>query len=479
MRAASFTGATAVMLVLTSLSTAEAQKVSPPPAGPLRPYAFPQVEEFQLANGLKVILVEKHTLPIVEGRIILDAGAMREPAVKNGLASLTGTLLREGTGQMTGAEITNAMAALGAQYSTGADFSNAFADVVALKNVFPEAMALAAKTVIAPSFPETEFGRVKNQALANYQQVHARVGGLASDAFIRASFDSTAPFSRPSAGTPATISRLTRNDVVDWHRAMFAPSSATLLIVGDITPAAARAVAQLAFGAWTASRTAVAAVANPAQPRSGTRIILVDRPGSVQSAILFGQPGFQATDADYIPMRALNHVLGGGFTSRVNLNLREKHGYSYGAGSGLDLRPGAGAFQVSSEVRTSSTDSALVEALGEYRRIATEPVPAAELKGAVNNLVSGFPNSVQRVQDLTSRIQGLIVLGLPVDFYATYRERLGAVTPEDVSRVAASKLTPDKLVVVVAGDLSKIEAPIRARNLGTVEVWDVNGNKLR
>jgi zinc protease len=260
---------------------------------------------------------------------------------------------------------------------------------------------------------------------------------------------------------------------------MFAPSAATLLLVGDITPAEAREVAQRAFGGWTASRAAMGPVANPMRTYQSHRIILVDRPGSVQSSIVVGQPGFQATDPDYIAMLALNHVLGGAVSSRLNTNLREKRGYTYGIFSALDLRPGAGVFRMQSEVRTNATDSALVEAIGEYRRIVTEPVPSAELQGAVNNLVSGFPNAVQSVQDLTGRLQNLIVWGLPIDFYATYRERLAAVTSEDVRRTATTRLTPDRLVVVVAGDVAKIEAGIRARNLGEVEVWDAQGNKVR
>jgi zinc protease len=404
---------------------------------------------------------------------------MREPASKNGLASLTGRLLSEGTTDMSGAEIARQMDALGAQYSTGGGFSTSFADVVALKNVFLQAMQLSAKTVISPSFPANEFIRVKNQALAAYQQSHARAAGLASDAFIRAAFDSTAPFSRPPAGTLSTIGGLTRDDVASWHRTMYAPAGATLLLVGDITPTEARSVARQAYGNWAATRMAMVPVTNPIRQRTGTRVILVDRPGSVQSSIVIGQAGFQATDPDYISMLALNHVLGGAVSSRLNTNLREKHGYTYGIFSGLDLRPGAGAFQLQSEVRTNATDSALAEAIGEYHRIVNEPVPAAELQGAVNNLVSGFPNAVQSVQGLTGRLQNLIVWGLPMDFYATYRERLAAVTPEDVRRVATGKLTPENLVVVVAGDVAKIEAPIRARNLGTVEVWDPSGNKVR
>src|SRR3954464_12021448 len=460
-------------LVLTAgvvgvASVAGAQMTQPPAPGPLRPYAFPTVEQFALPNGLKVILVEKHTLPEVEGRLILDAGAMREPAAKNGLASLTGSLLSEGTGTMTGAEVARAMDALGAQYFTTANFNAAISDVVALKTVFPQALSLAAKMVIAPSFPTSEVGRVKNQILAAYQQSHARTAGLASDAFVRAAFDSTAPFSRPASGTPSTLGPLTRDDVVNWHRSMYSPSAAALLLVGDINRAEAQDIAQQAYGAWASSPVTRSTVENPIRASTGTRVILVDRPGSVQSSIVVGQPGFRATDADYLSMVALNHVLGGGFSSRINMNLREKHGYTYGAFSGLDIRPGAGAFRISSDVRTNATDSALVESVAEYRRIVSEAVPAPELQSMVGNVVSSFPSTVQSVQGLTGRIQQLIVWGLPVDFYTTYREKLAAVTPADLSSVASAKLTPNNLVIVVAGDLSKIEAPIRARNLGVV-----------
>ena len=277
--------ASALALVIATVGSARAQTTSPPPAGPLRPYVFPNVEQFQLDNGLKVILVEKHTLPVVEGRLILDAGSMREPAAKNGLASLTGRLLPEGTADMSGAEIARQMDALGAQFSTVGGFNSSFADVVALKNVFPQAIALAAKTVISPSFPPTEFIRVKNQALAAYQQTHARTAGLAADAFLRAAFDSTSPHSRTAAGTLATINALTRDDVVNWHRTMFAPAGATLLLVGDISPAEARTVAQQAFGGWKATRVALAPVSNAIRRSAGTRVILVDRPGSVQSTV--------------------------------------------------------------------------------------------------------------------------------------------------------------------------------------------------
>jgi len=282
----------AALSLAIGATNANAQTQSPPAPGPLRPYVFPPVNQFQLDNGLKVIVVEKHNLPVIEGRLIVDAGSQREPGAKNGLASLAGRLLSEGTADMSGAEIAKQMDALGAQFSTGGGYSTSFADVVALKNVFPQAMQLAAKTVMAPSFPATEFVRVKNQALAAYQQSHARAAGLAADAFIRAAFDTTAPFSRPQNGTATSIAGLTRDDVVNWHRTMYAPSASTLLLVGDITSAEARSVAQQAFGSWRATRAATGPVANPIRSSTGTRVILVDRPGSVQSSIVIGQPGF-------------------------------------------------------------------------------------------------------------------------------------------------------------------------------------------
>jgi zinc protease len=460
------------------LAGAGAQMQQPPKAGPLRPYVFPRIEQFELANGMKVVLVEKHTLPIISSRIILDAGSMREPAAKGGLAGVTASLLGEGTKQMSGTEIARRMDDLGAQFGTSGSYSAAFVDLTALKNVYGDALTVAAKTIMEPSFPREEFDRAKNEAIAGYEQSHARTAGLASDAFFRAAFDTTTPISRPPGGTRATLSGLTRDDVVNWAKTIYSPATTTVLMVGDITAAEARATLTRAFGGWNVPAPALPPVANRVNPAKGVRVILVDRPASVQSSLYVGRGGFDATDPNYIPMLAVNHVLGGAVSSRLNTNLREKHGFTYGAFSSINYRRGGGAFLISSEVRTNATDSAMVEALSEYRRIVNEPVPQAELTGYVNNLVSGFPNAVQTVQGLESRLQNLILWGLPIDFYKTYRERLAAVTPADVTR-AAAQLDPNDVLVVVAGDLSKIEAPIRARNLGTVEVWDANGNRVR
>lgn len=458
---------------------AAAQTEQPPAPGPLRPYQVPRVEEFRLANGVRVVVVPQPSLPIVNGRILVNAGSFHEPVEKNGLASLAGALLDEGVEGMTGAQIAARIEQLGAQMSTGAGYGAGSAQVTALKSVFPEALEIVAKTVTSPTFPEAEFTRIRNEAAAGAVQRRSTVEGLAQEAFNLALFEEGAPYSRLPGGTQASLAGITRDDVVAWHRRMYAPGNATLLLVGDVTAAEARRMAERALGSWTGTAPQLGQVANPVRAVAGTRIILVDRPGSVQSGIVAGQAAIPQDDPDYFAFDALTQVLGGGFKARLNMNLRERHGYTYGAFAGFNPLQGVGTMSVNTAVRTNATDSALVEIVGEYRRLAAEPVEQAELSGALANIVGSFPNSVQTVQGLAGRIERALLYGLPLDYWATYRERQSAVTPADLSTVARRRLTPQALTIVVAGDLSKIEEPIRARNLGTVEVWDASGNKVR
>ena len=210
-----------------------------------------------------------------------------------------------------------------------------------------------------------------------------------------------------------------------------------------------------------------------------TRVVLVDRPGSVQSHIRIGVGSPGAEDTDVIRLQTLTQVLGGSFAARINQNLRERHGWTYGAFANLNLLRGAGILLINSSVRTNATDSAVAESVREFRRLVDEAVPDAEMTAATGNLVGSFPTSVQTVQGLAQRMQNLIVWGLPLDYYGSYRERLAAVTAADVATVGRARLDPDALTVVVAGDLAQIEAPIRALNLGDVEVWSPAGERVR
>ena len=471
--------AIAASLVAAGPVGAQTPKELPPEPGPLRKFDVPPIQTATLPNGIKIALIEKHTLPVVAGRIQIDAGAVREPANKSGVAVLTGNLLSEGTRDMTGAEIADRMAALGAQFGTGGAFGSANASVTSLASVFGEAFAIAAKTVTEPRFDSADFARVRANSIANFEQAMSTTGGVAARIFASAVYDSATPYSRLSGGTRKTLEALTRDDVIAWHRSSYSPRNTTVMLVGDITMPAARALVERAFGGWSATAPTFTPLANKIRSVPSTRIILVDRPNSVQSAITIGQGTVGWDSKDYFPIVATSQILGGGFGSRANMNLREKHGWSYGAFANFNPLAGAGTFSISSEVRTNATDSAIAEAVKEYKRIAAEPVPADEARDQINNVVASFPSSVQTVQGLMARLANVVTYGLPSDFYTTYREKLAAVTPADVTRVGSSILTPNAITVVAVGDLKTIEAPIKALNIGPVEVWSADGVRLR
>ena len=470
---------TTFSLGLIIAGQANAQDKTPPPPSALRSYEVPKVQTFTLNNGLKVLLVERHSLPVVTARFVVDAGAMREPAEKNGLAVLTGDLLSEGAKGLSGAQIFEKMGDLGAQFGTLGDNHQAYVAVTSLSNVFPQALALAASTLTDPTFSQSDFDRIRAQAIASYQRSQSTVEGIAGRVFNAAIYDPSIAYSRPSAGTASSLQALTREDVINWHKSMYSPKNTTLILIGDLTPASARDVAEKAIGSWNTPTPALQPFMGKAQMAAGNRVILVDRPGSVQSMIYVGQPTVGYENNDMLKLVAASRVLGGGFSSRVNMNLREKHGWSYNAFAVYNPLKGTGAFYIVSAIRTNATDSALAESVKEFRRLASEPVPATELSDQLTNVVSSFPSSVQTVQGLMSRLTNVVIFGLPLDYYSTYRERLAAVTSADVSSIGSSYLKPDALTIVAVGDLKTIEAPIRALNLGTVEVWDSEGKKIR
>lgn len=469
--------------VLSLAATAAAQeptRETPPPPGPLRPFSVPVIRETRLPNGIRVAVAERRSLPIVHARIIVNAGSVLEPADKSGLASLTGGLLIEGgAGGMTSAQLAQRIDAIAAQITASSSFSLASVNVTSLRNVFDSAMGLAATAVRSPMFDANEFNRVKAQALAGYEQAMSSAEAVADRTWSRAMYAAEAPYSRSPAGTATTLNSITRDDVVGWHSRMYAPANTTILFVGDISYDDAVALVTRLFGDWATAGTAVPLPANPYRQTTGPRVILVDRPGSVQSSIYVGVPGIPTAHPDFFKMLVFNRIMGGGFTSRINTNLRERRGFTYGANTQNAALQNAGTFYASSSVRTNATDSALAEVMNEFNRMVNEQVPAEEYQAAVNNLVASFPASVQSVQELAGRLQTLLIYGMPLDYYNTYRERLAAVTAPEVQAIARQRLAPNAITMVVVGDLATIEAPIRARNFGAVEVWDRNGVKLK
>jgi zinc protease len=462
--------------VLAAVPPLAAQDPVPPPAGPMRPFQAPRPATFTLANGVRVVVVERGPIPIVSVAVLVEAGTTYEPARQAGLATLAATLLREGTVQVPGPELARSLGELGSEWATFAGLTHAGVTLSTVPSRLPDALKLVAAALRSPAFPADAVERRRGEALAGLEQRtgDARVVGF--DLLTRSLFGAGDPNGRPLAGTRPGVQALTRDDVVRWHREHYAPARTTLVVVGPVAPGRARALAEAAFGSWRAQPAPPRPAAPPrAGPGAAPRVILVDRPGATQTGIVVGRATVPATDPLYFPLLVANRVLGVGTSSRLSRNLRERRGFTYGVQSYVEPRRGVGVLSIEGLVRADATDSALVEISKELRRLAGGDVTADEVGGAVSGLVGSFPTSIATVQALRTRVTNLVQWEAPLDFYAGYRERLAAVTAPRVNAAAARLFDPGGMTWVVVGDLRTIEAPIRALNLGTVEVWHAEG----
>jgi predicted Zn-dependent peptidase len=286
------------------------------------------------------------------------------------------------------------------------------------------------------------------------------------------------PYGHPLNGTDAATAALTRDRVAGFYRAYYRPNAARIVVVGDITLAQARALLATRFGAWQQGE--VPGLAAGSAPAPATRAVyLIDKPGAAQSVIRIGHVGPARSTPDWYALEVLNTILGGAFTSRLNQNLRETHGYTYGAFSQFAARRLAGAFVALASVVTAKTDSSLVEFLKELRRIREEPVPEAELAKAKAYVTLGLPGEFETTGGVAARVRDLLSYGLPLDYYDHYIERIAAVTAADVQRVARQYIDPDHFDIVVVGDKAQIEAGIKALNEGPIVYRDLWGQEIR
>jgi predicted Zn-dependent peptidase len=307
--------------------------------------------------------------------------------------------------------------------------------------------------------------------LTSLQQLRDRAPAIADRAFASAVFGDQHPYGRPLAGTEGSLASISRDEVQRFYTTYYRPNNATLLVVGDVRPDDVERRARELLGAW-ARGTVPTPPTSASSATKGTRVVIVDKPGAAQTSFRLGGIGAPRTTSDYFPLQVMNTILGGSYTSRLNANLRETHGYTYGAGSGFGLRRSAGPFIASAEVVTAKTDSALAEFLKELRAIR-DTVPSDELAKAKRYLQLGLPSSFETTQGIASEFLPLIAYGVPLDFFASAVQRYGAVTQADVQRVARQYVDPDKLTVVLVGDRKVIEPGIRALKPGELIARDI------
>jgi zinc protease len=459
---------------VTTAVSSQAGSAERPAPGPARRYHFPSFERATIDNGLSVIVVPVRKLPVVTVSLITSAGAVAEPMGRDGLARLTARALLEGTQRRNGEALTEALERLGASLDAEAEWDSGALSTTVLAPRLSDGLALLAEVVLEPAFPERELERLKAERLAEILQRRAEPRGLADDMFARFAYSEESRYALPEAGSAPSISAITRADVVAFHEAWYRAGSATAIVVGDIAVDDALRVMQARFGSWRADRAA--GVEADDRPAHRTRAIhLVEKTDAPQSELRIGHVGIPRTHPDYFAALVMNMLLGGLFSSRINLNLREAHGYTYSAFSAFDWRRQAGPFVVASAVRSDVTAAAAREVLSEIDRMRSEKVTAEELSLATSYLEGVFPIRYETTAAIARALAAMVVYGLPEDYFDTYRDRVRAVTTSDVLRAAREFLRPEELQLVAVGDPAVIEEPLTSMNLGPLRKYDAEG----
>ena len=463
------------LALFTATLGAQAPDRSKPPAvGPAPSLKLPAIQKRQLTNGLPVWLVELHEVPVVQIDLVVMSGSADDPTGKYGLANLTAAMLEEGAGTRSALEIADAVDFLGAGLSAmgGIDASAVRLHTPVAR--LADALPIMADMSLRPTFPKEELERLRQQRLTTFVQTRDNPDALAALALSRVNYGPTHRFGTATVGTADAMRAFTTDDLRGFYTATFRPDNSALLIVGDVVLDKVLPLVESNFGAWKTAGPAKARTTLPTPPEQTKReIYLVDKPGAAQSQIRIGAIGVSRSTPDYFPLQVMNTILGGAFSSRLNLNLREKRGYTYGANSQFDMRLSAGPFVAGAGVQTDKTAESLKEFFVELNGIL-QPVPVEELSRAKNYVALRFPGTFETTGDISRRLEDEIVYHLPDDYYSKYVQNIEQVTSADVQRVAKKYVQPDRLAVVVVGDQKVIEPGIRALNLGTINVMTLD-----
>lgn len=456
-----------------TMSPDRPDRTRPPEPGPVKPFDFPAVHRERLdGDHSPELLAARHgDLPLVTVQVVIEGGAAMEPAGSAGIARLTAEALEAGTRSHDEEALAWELESLGVQLGTAAGWDAASVSLTVHRDRLDPAMAILADVVRRPSFPAESVERIRDEQLADILQRKKEPRALASDAAALFIFDEGVPYGRSLIGTEETVRGIGPEALRSFHAARYRGGSAALVITGGLAPAEAREAAARHFGDWRGEPAPPAEF--EVRPRTDrTTVHIVDRPGSVQSEIRLGHVGVQRHHPDYFALVVMNTILGGAFTSRLNMSLRERHGFTYGARSSFDFRRKPGPFSVDVAVASDVTARAIQEARKEIDQLREDGPTQQELDSARDYLRGVLPLHLQTTSALASRLAGLFIFDLPSDYFKSYRQHIGAVSAEDVARVARESVRPDAMTVVVVGDAEQIEQPIRELGLGEVHVTE-------
>lgn len=439
----------------------------PPPAAP-RAYRFPGFVRHRLENGLTAWLVPLPGRELVSAQLLTDAGAAAEEEAQGGIAALTAHLLVTGTRRLDAAAFAEETERLGIDVGSESGWDSARAGFSALGEHLEAGLALLAEMVRTPRLDPREFERLKAERLNEILQARADPGRLADESFIRELYAEGVPYGRPAGGLPEMIERLTVDDARSFHATRYAPDRAHLVLAGAFDSEAAFAAIERSLGGWRSIGTGHRSI-DP-RTRGGRRVVLVDRPGSVQSELRVGHLGIDRLDPRYFAASVMAALLGGVFGSRLNLRLREELGYTYGARCAFDPRRAAGPFLATAAVQTEVTVDALRELIGELERIREAPPDERELAEVRDFLVGVFPLRFETTGGIAAAIEPMAIYGLPDDYWQTYRGRIESVDTGAVHDVARELVRPDEAVIVLTGDAARVRDDLERAALGPLEV---------
>ena len=447
---------------------------APTPGAP-RPYHFPHVTRTTLANGLRVLVAQNHNAPLVSLRALVRSGADHDAPELAGLASLTADLLDEGAGKRDGIRLAEDIGLLGGTLGTGADWDASYISLEVLARYGHEAIAMFSDIASRATLPSDALERVRVERLNELLQQRDEPNAIAAKRFSGLLFGK-GPYGVPMVGTPESVTNIGIDHVRRYYGEHYIPNNTSVVVSGDVNPEQAVKLVEESLGNWQRGaeppRPSVAA-----KPVESNRIYLVDRPTAVQSEIRIGHAGVSRSSADYFALSVMNALLGGIFNSRINLNLRERHGYTYGARSVFAFRRSAGPFVVAAPVRNEVTTESVQEVLAELRRIRTGDVEDRELNDTKNYMMGVFPATVQTASDIAGRLLDIELYGLPDDYFDRYRENIGGVSKDDVERVAKKYIDPDRALIVIVGNAKQVREPLGALGY-PIEELDIDGNAI-
>ena len=449
---------------------AQAWRATAPKPGAQRALVLPKPTIFKLENGLTVYVVERRELPIVSARLVTLAGAAANPPDHPGLAGITAAMLTEGTAKRSAEEIANQAAQLGTEMRADSGADTAQISISVLKRNLRGGLELMADSAEEPAFPAKDLERVRASRLTALLQEEDDPVQLALRTGALGLYGASNAYGYDALGTADSLHAFTRDELAEFHRSHFGPRDSLLEMTGDVTETEARQFAKAVFGNWTSPAVAPELPRAPEVPQR--KILLVNKPDSPQTTLLAFGVGLKRTSPDYAAATVMNTMLGGLFSSRINMNLREAHGYTYGAFSFYRFYRGVGPFVAGAQVRADVTAPATTELFNELNGIHTRPLTDAELRMAKDSIIRSMPGDFESAFSVNQQLQTLWAFGLPADYYAKLPAQIEAVTSADARRVAEEYVKPENLLVVAVGDKAKIESGLKDLKLAPVFVWN-------